>query len=224
MDQAVEQNYAAEDVEPEQEPPDSPEPEEQHVAVYDPEEGWDDQTDPYCEVLEYGEDKEVMRLASTAKMFAPKPAAHGAFYYQKILGDGDVLAAGQLIIPPGSTKPVKSVKDSTYIFYVIQGAVRFTVHKGDFVLANGACFMVPRGNVYRIQNVCDRDAKLFFAQARKMPEEPKDAVGEGETADRARSHSTAVATGDSADEMAPYTANTGKPQKPKSRRGKSAMF
>ena len=31
--------------------------------------------------------------------------------------------------------------------------------------------MCYTGNVYYIQNICDRDAKLFFAQARKMPEE-----------------------------------------------------
>lgn len=38
------------------------EPEAQQVIVYDPEGGWDDETDPYCNVLEYGEDgKEVTR-------------------------------------------------------------------------------------------------------------------------------------------------------------------
>ncbi|KAI9065444.1 hypothetical protein FKP32DRAFT_495726 [Trametes sanguinea] len=219
------------------------EPEVQQVVVYDPEEGWDDQTDPHCEVLEYGEDKEVMRreysrhlcvvainiltswiagVAFTAKMLAPKAAAQGAFYFQKIFGDGDFLAAGQLIIPPGSTKPTKGTKDNTFIFYVIQGAVKFAVHKSNFVLATGACFMVPRGNVYYIQNVCDRDAKLFFAQARKMPEEPKDAVGEGETADRARSHSTAVAVRESTGRASSDTVNADEPQKPKSRRGTSA--
>jgi centromere protein C len=28
---------------------------------------------------------------------------------------------------------------------------------------------VPRGNLYMIENISDRDAKLFFAQARKIP-------------------------------------------------------
>ncbi len=32
-----------------------PEPEPEQVLVYDPEEGWDDETDPHCTVLEYGE-------------------------------------------------------------------------------------------------------------------------------------------------------------------------
>ncbi|CDO73663.1 hypothetical protein BN946_scf185014.g133 [Trametes cinnabarina] len=220
------------------------EPEVQQVIVYDPEEGWDDETDPHCEVLEYGDNKEVTkRVAFTAKMLAPKAAAQGAFYFQKIFGDGDFLAAGQLIIPPGSTKPTKGTKDNTFVFYVIQGAVKFAVHKSNFILSTGGMFMVPRGklssdlllhyraltdfsfltgNVYYIQNICDRDAKLFFAQARKMPEEAKDPGAEGETTERARSRSTAVAVRESTGRASSDTVNAEEPPKAKARRGTSA--
>ncbi|KAI0362563.1 hypothetical protein OH77DRAFT_1507986 [Trametes cingulata] len=204
------------------------EPEVQQVVVYDPEEGWDDETDPYCNVIEYGEDgKEVTRrVAFTAKMVSPKAAAQGAFFFQKIFGDGDFLAAGQLIIPPHSTKPTKGTKDNTFVFYVIQGAVKFAVHKSNFILATGGMFMVPRGNIYYIQNICDRDAKLFFAQARKMPEEIRD-VAEGEVSDtegRSRSRSTAVALRrESTGRASSDTVNAEEPQaKSKSRRGTSA--
>ena len=54
-------------------------------------------------------------IAFTAKMVTPKAAAHGAFYFQKIFGDSDFLAAGQLIIPPESTKPTKGTKDNTFV-------------------------------------------------------------------------------------------------------------
>lgn len=74
------------------------------------------------------------------------------------------------------------------IFYVLEGAVTFKVHRTSFLLATGGMFLVPRGmnlrdvpslcarayhhdspgNMYYIQNVSDRDAKLFFAQARKV--------------------------------------------------------
>ena len=37
------------------------------------------------------------------------------FSFQKIFGDGDFLAAGQLIIPPDSTKPTKGTKDNTFV-------------------------------------------------------------------------------------------------------------
>ncbi|KAI0647465.1 Mif2/CENP-C like-domain-containing protein [Trametes meyenii] len=201
------------------------EPEVQQVVVYDPEEGWDDETDPYCNVLEFGEDgREVSRrVAFTAKMVAPKAAGQGAFYFQKIFGDGDFLAAGQLIIPPNSTKPTKGTKDNTFVFYVIQGAVKFAVHQSNFVLSTGGMFMVPRGNIYYIQNICDRDAKLFFAQARKMPDEIRD-EGSPEVEHRSRSRSTAVVQRrESTGRASSDTVNAEEPQgKPKSRRGTSA--
>ncbi|KAI0331063.1 hypothetical protein GY45DRAFT_1322755 [Cubamyces sp. BRFM 1775] len=202
------------------------EPEPQQVVVYNPEEGWDDETDPYCEVLEFGEDNvtTLRRIAFTAKMVQPKEAGQGAFYFQKVFGDGDFLAAGQLIIPPNSTKPTKGTKDNTFVFYVIQGAIKFAVHKSNFVLSTGGMFMVPRGNVYNIQNICDRDAKLFFAQARKMPE----AIGDGEgdvpeTENRARSRSTAlVQRRESTGRASSDTVNAEEQPRSKSRRGTSA--
>ncbi|KAI0780514.1 Mif2/CENP-C like-domain-containing protein, partial [Trametes elegans] len=202
------------------------EPEPEQVVVYNPEEGWDDETDPYCTVLEFGEDdKEVTRrIAFTAKMVTPKAAGQGAFYFQKIFGDGDFLAAGQLIIPPHSTKPTKGTKDNTFVFYVIQGAVKFAVHKSNFIIATGGMFMVPRGNIYYIQNISERDAKLFFAQARKMPDDLKDGDEEmSEAEGNSRSRSTAVARRESTGRASSDTVNAEEPPpKPKSRRGTSA--
>jgi centromere protein C len=77
------------------------------------------------------------------------------------------------------------------VFYVIEGAVNLKVHDTTLVLATGAMFIVPRGkpsspfhqilsinhrlipichpgNTYFIENIGDRDAKLFFTQARKV--------------------------------------------------------
>lgn len=151
---------------------------------YNPEEGWDDETDPTGVVLQYPTNQEVsqrnypipekldfiangMRLtgiAFTANMFQPKPAANANFSFQKIFGDGGFMAAGQLEIPPGGSKPTKGTKDNTFvritassrllvplnltncqIFYVIEGAVTFKVHRTSFIIATGGMFMVPRG-------------------------------------------------------------------------------
>ena len=53
--------------------------------------------------------------------------------------------------------------------------------------------MHPIGNVYYIQNICDRDAKLFFAQARKLSEDflrdLDDAGQESDADERPRSRS-----------------------------------
>lgn len=97
-------------------------------------------------------------------MVNPKPAANNDWSFQKVFGDGDFIAAGQLIIPPHGRKPSKGTKDNTYvsaisasfkpcsdilsmqIFYVIEGAVNLKVHETSLILATGGMFMVPRGN------------------------------------------------------------------------------
>ena len=57
------------------------------------------------------------------------------------------------------------------VFYVIEGAVTFKVHESSYVLCTGGMILVPRGNTYYIQNIAERDAKLFFAQARRVSAE-----------------------------------------------------
>jgi len=142
---------------------------ENEPVVYNPEEGWDDKTEPFGIVLDYpSQDPVNRRVAFTSKMLNPKAAKDNMFYFQKIFGDGDFMAAGQLIIPPGGKKPSKGSKDNTYIFYLIEGAVTFKVHQSSFLLASGAMFLIPRGNNYYIENIAQRDARLFFAQARKV--------------------------------------------------------
>ncbi|KAI0748437.1 Mif2/CENP-C like-domain-containing protein [Daedaleopsis nitida] len=198
------------------------EPEAQQVLVYDPEEGWDDETDPHCKVFQDG--KEVdRRIAFTAKMVTPKPASGGDFYFQKIFGEGEYIAAGQLFIPPGSMKPTKATKDNTYVFYVIQGAVKFCIHETNFVLSTGGMFMVPRGNVYYIQNICDREARLFFAQARKIPAEPRDSEeAESDHELRSRSKSAAGRVRESTGRSSSDTVRADEPEPKTQRRGTSA--
>ncbi|EIM89667.1 uncharacterized protein STEHIDRAFT_166024 [Stereum hirsutum FP-91666 SS1] len=145
------------------------------VTVWNPEEGWDDETEQNGIVLEWGSGVPVQRrLAYTATMIKPKPALNNDFYFQKVFGDGEYIAAGQLMIPPGGHKPSKTTKDNTYVFYIIEGAVNFKVHDSSYVLATGGMILVPRGNNYYIENICERDARLFFAQARKVAAEEGD--------------------------------------------------
>jgi hypothetical protein len=54
-------------------------------------------------------------IAFTSKMVEPKAAAQNEWFFQKVFGDGDFIAAGQLIIPPKSQKPSKGTKDNTYV-------------------------------------------------------------------------------------------------------------
>ncbi|KAF8495308.1 Mif2/CENP-C like-domain-containing protein [Gautieria morchelliformis] len=141
------------------------------LAVDNPEIGWDDDTHSNGIILDWYSKTEVeRRVAYTAKMISPRAAQANKYSFQKVFGDGNFFAAGQLIIPPGEEKPPKPAKDNTYIFYVIEGAVECKVHRASFVLATGGMFMVPRGNQYYIKNICKREVKIFFAQARKIEE------------------------------------------------------
>jgi centromere protein C len=54
-------------------------------------------------------------VAFTSGMVIPKAAANSEWYFQKIFGDGDFIAAGQLLIPPQVKKPGKGTKDNTYV-------------------------------------------------------------------------------------------------------------
>ncbi|KAJ7264854.1 Mif2/CENP-C like-domain-containing protein [Mycena haematopus] len=150
-------------------------------ANANPEEGWDDETETQAVVKAYPNGADVTRrIAFTARMFTPVAAANNEWFFQKIFGDGDFIAAGQIVIPPKGRKPGKPSKDNTFIFLVIQGAVNLKVYETSLIIASGGMFMIPRGNTYFIENIADRDAKLFFTQARKMREDEIDDEGADE--------------------------------------------
>jgi hypothetical protein len=48
-------------------------------------------------------------------MVQPKPAENNDRFFQKVFGDGEFIAAGQLVIPPKGRKPSKGTKDNTYV-------------------------------------------------------------------------------------------------------------
>jgi hypothetical protein len=81
-----------------------------------PEEGWDDETNPQADVIDYNTKGTVnRRVAFTSKMFNPTAAANNQWFFEKIFGDGDFMAAGQLVIPVKGRKPTKATKDNTYV-------------------------------------------------------------------------------------------------------------
>ncbi|KAI0062347.1 hypothetical protein BV25DRAFT_1825795 [Artomyces pyxidatus] len=146
--------------------------EQEVVTVYNPEEGWDDETLPNGNVIDFLTGREVARrLVWPSKLIRHRESPNKEFYFTKIFGDGEYIAAGQLKIPARGHKPSKSTKDNTYVFYVIEGAVTFKIHETSYVLCTGATILVPRGNTYYIENIAERDAKLFFTQARRVSAE-----------------------------------------------------
>ena len=108
---------------------------EEDLQGVNPEEGWDDNTDPVGVVLDFVGGKEIQRrmfrfiiectqlsltrvltgLALPSKLIKPQPSASKEFQYQKIFGDGDFIAAGYIILPVGGKKPSKGSKDNAYV-------------------------------------------------------------------------------------------------------------
>jgi len=52
-------------------------------------------------------------------MVKPRPAANADWSFDKIFGDGEFIAAGQLVIPPNGRKPSKASKDNTYVSFMM---------------------------------------------------------------------------------------------------------
>ncbi|KAG8836336.1 hypothetical protein FRC17_005622 [Serendipita sp. 399] len=136
------------------------------------EDGWDAETESTGVVLDWDTKEEIEKLiVYTSNQVEPQWTDKKDFRYQRLFTEEKFVAAGEVIIPPHGTKPKKSAKDNTYIFYLIEGAIHVIVHEAKFYLATGGMFLVPRGNTYYIRNMRDYPAKLFFVQGRMMTEE-----------------------------------------------------
>ena len=106
------------------------------VAIDNPEEGWDDKTKTNGVVVDWFTGNEVSRrtfrhlysfpffrfpdlhpagLAFPGRLVNHRPAANNDFFFTKVFGDGEYIAAGQLKIPPHKHKPSKMTKDNTYV-------------------------------------------------------------------------------------------------------------
>ncbi|KAG8708256.1 hypothetical protein FRC11_006615, partial [Ceratobasidium sp. 423] len=132
------------------------------------EDGMDDETEELGIVMDYATGREVERRIAFPGARVDFNPSDGPFSFQKIFGDSDFFAAGVMKIPVGGKKPNKPSKENTFVFYCVSGAVEVKVHKSTFTIAPGGMFLAPRGNVYTIANVSQRDAYIFFAQSRKV--------------------------------------------------------
>ncbi|OSD08442.1 hypothetical protein PYCCODRAFT_1429508 [Trametes coccinea BRFM310] len=142
---------------------DTPEPEEQQVVVHNPEESWDDNTPSKCEVLVDGQ-KVMRRVVCTAKKIEARSALPGGSYSRLFMERG-CLQVVHRVLRPNRKMRVDTVPNYVFVFYVIQGAVSFTMLESSFVVCSGGSFLIPPGNESVIRNAGDRDAKLFFVEA-----------------------------------------------------------
>ncbi|SPO20863.1 related to inner kinetochore protein MIF2 [Ustilago trichophora] len=133
-----------------------------------PEDGWDVKTAELGLVIDDEDQTEVLTsIVRTRSSLQPLVAANQQFRFEKLFNCGGLMATGILQLPPGTRKPTKPSKDNSFVFCVLQGALRATVHRKSFIVGPEGVFQVPSGNTYSLENICERDVKLFFAQCRK---------------------------------------------------------
>lgn len=139
------------------------------------EDGWDANTLESGLVIDDSDGHETTTsIVRTKASLRPMAAAGQEFKFEKLFNCAGLMATGVLHLPPGTRKPTKPSKDNSFVFCVLQGALRATVHRKSFIVGPEGVFQVPAGNNYSLENVCERDVKLFFAQCRKTTK-----VGEG---------------------------------------------
>ncbi|KAF9268341.1 hypothetical protein L218DRAFT_853608, partial [Marasmius fiardii PR-910] len=113
-----------------------------------PEEGWDIDSSEHGSVIDW-KTKELIekRIACPSSKVATQRAGNAEWEFQKIFGDEQFIAAGQLVIPEKGRKPSKMTKDNTYVFCILEGAVNVKINETSVILCQGGMFMVPRGKL-----------------------------------------------------------------------------
>ncbi|KAJ1917699.1 mitotic fidelity of chromosome transmission- protein [Mycoemilia scoparia] len=89
------------------------------------------------------------------------------------------LNSGIIEIFPNKSKTPRKTGEKCMIFYVLKGHVRYHINDQSIELHRDAHFMVPRNNLYSIENIGKKSARLLFVQS-AFPFPPPSEDEEGE--------------------------------------------
>ncbi|CUS10023.1 unnamed protein product [Tuber aestivum] len=119
------------------------------------------------------EQLEEAELAFSRNRIVTVEVANGDFTFVKTCTQ-PFFGTGMIEIPPGGIKRTKNSGKMHLVFYLLQGKVQVQVGETMFRVRSGGQFMVPRGNLYSIENPYDVQAKMFFAQGCEVEVEGED--------------------------------------------------
>ncbi|KAK6494258.1 centromere protein C isoform X1 [Huso huso] len=71
---------------------------------------------------------------------------------------------GKVLLGPYMEKPCQYVHTSTMVLNVVTGSVNVYIHLSKYELSTGNVFYVPPGNIYRVINITDQPALLYFTK------------------------------------------------------------
>jgi len=112
-----------------------------------------------------GEDElEEVDLAYSRYRLVPVEIANANFTFVKTYGEPH-FGTGIIEIPPGQMKRPKNSGKMNLVFYMLSGRATVRIADSAFRVGKGSQFMVPRGNVYSIENEFDVTTKMFFCSS-----------------------------------------------------------
>ncbi|KAI8808692.1 hypothetical protein BJ742DRAFT_278561 [Cladochytrium replicatum] len=122
-------------------------------------------------------------LFSTPNMMKPKKLQHRDFLFQKLFSEGEHFSAGLFEIPVDceiprkntrlfsmvSTFAVTSERHLTILkgLVVMTGYVRISMNDLEFIIGPGTMSFIPRMNLYRIVNVGEETARVYWFSAKE---------------------------------------------------------
>ncbi|KAI8814525.1 hypothetical protein BJ742DRAFT_266894 [Cladochytrium replicatum] len=117
-------------------------------------------------------------------MMNPKRLQHRDFLFQKLFSEGEHFSAGLFEIPSNCEIPRKNTRLFSMGLVVVTGYVRIRMNNLEFVIGPGTMSFIPRMNLYRIVNVGDETARVYWFSAKetkvikKLNERPRGLVEE----------------------------------------------
>ncbi|KAJ3415797.1 hypothetical protein HDV05_004069 [Chytridiales sp. JEL 0842] len=107
------------------------------------------------------------KVICTPEMVNPEPV-QGSYKFQRTFSQGQFFGMGIMDLPPHVEKPNKNSGRTAIAFYIIFGKVQVHLHHSVFELAEGAHFLIPRGNQYSLTNTGRGVTRLLFVQAKEV--------------------------------------------------------
>ncbi|TPX42198.1 hypothetical protein SeMB42_g05236 [Synchytrium endobioticum] len=123
-----------------------------HARVYD--------------VLE-DQEKETM-VGVNPEALEPLPVKNAKFLFRKLFAEGQFMAAGLLVLPPGADKPQKNAANSSMVFTVTDGTVEVLLQGTRFEVTAGGVFFIPRENDYTLLNKSQEDVRMSFVHCTEV--------------------------------------------------------
>ncbi|KNZ81993.1 hypothetical protein J132_09316 [Termitomyces sp. J132] len=106
----------------------------------------DEHTPWHGVVVDYAPQKEQAVIFPAKMVYSSPniPYNNEGWAFQRAMGYSDYIGSGYVFINVHGEKRKRNVKDNTYVFIVLEGAVEVLIHQTSYAVSAGGVFVVPR--------------------------------------------------------------------------------